>query len=119
MFFNVKRDERVKRQTCADFRKQCKKVVPGDATPPTVSTESVLITETIYAHEGYAVWVWNIPGEFLSADMDKDVKLPVCGGLVELMVIIVPQIYRHHVIYEKVRLLLYVTLKKKLYSFLK
>ena len=51
--------------------------------------------------------------------MDKDVKLPVCGGLVELMVIIVPQIYRHHVIYEKVRLLLYVTLKKKLYSFLK
>ena len=102
-----------------DGRKQHKKVVPVDATSPTVSTESILITATMYAHEGRYGSICDILGEFLSADMDKDVKLPVCGGLVELMVIIVPQIYRHHVIYEKVRLLLYVTLKKKLYSFLK
>ena len=93
-----------------------KKAVPGDLNPPTVSTESVLITATIYAHEGRKVGICNIPGAFLISDMDEDVKMVLRGRFAELMVNIAPQIYRHHVIYEKGRPVLYVTLKKAIYD---
>ena len=70
MILWVNRDKRVKGRTCADGRKQRKKVVPGDANYPAVSTESVLITATIDMHEGSNDVICNIPGAFLSADMD-------------------------------------------------
>ena len=79
-----------------DGQKQRKKSVPRDATSPTVSTESVLIIETIDAHEGTNVGICNIPGAFLSADMDKDAKMALRERLAELMVNISPQIYRNH-----------------------
>ena len=51
--------------------------------------------------------------------MDKDMKMALHGRLVELMVSISPQIYRHHVIYERVRPVLNVTLKKAFYNCLR
>ena len=54
-------------------------------------------------------------GGFLSADMNKDVKMTLHGRLSRLVVKIVLQIYRQHVIYKKERPVLYVTLKKALY----
>ena len=71
--------------------KQQKKEVPGDATYPKLSMESVLITSTIDAHEGSDVGICNIPGAFISSDMDKDVKIALHGRLAELMVKIAPQ----------------------------
>ena len=87
-------------------RRNAKNMVHGDETPPTVFTESVLITATIDAHEGRDVGICNILGAFLSADMEKDIKMLLRGRLVELMVNCFPQIYRHHVIYEKGRLVI-------------
>ena len=66
------------------------KAVPGDATPPTVSTEYILITATTDAHEGNNAGIYDILGAFLSADMDEDAKMELCGSLVELMVNIAP-----------------------------
>ena len=43
-------------------------------------------------------------------------KMALYGRLVELMVNILPQIYRHHVIHERVRPFLDVTLKKDFYN---
>ena len=91
----------------------------GDETFLTVSTESVLLTATIDAHEGRDVGICNIPGDFLGADMDKDVKMALCGRLVELMVNIAPQIYTHFLIYENKRPVLYVILKEALYGCLR
>ena len=93
----------MKVQTCTDGHKQLKNVIPGYATPSTVYTEPVLITATIDAHEGLNVGICNIQGDFLSADMDKDMKMALRGGLAELMVNIVPQIYRQNVINDKGR----------------
>ena len=90
-------------------------MVPGDATPPTVSTESVLITTAIDAHEGSDIGICNTPCDFISAYMDEDLKIALRGRLSEIMVNIAPPIYRHHVIYEKGMPVLYVTLKKVLY----
>ena len=109
----------MKSQTCADGRKQCKKAVPRDTNPPIFSTKSVLITSTIDAHEGCYIVICNIPGDFLSADMDKYAKMALIGRLAELMVNIAPQIYRQHVIYEKGRPVLYLSLKKALYGLLR
>ena len=47
IFLKVKWDVKVKGQIYLDGRKQHKKVVPIDATSPTVSTESILITEKL------------------------------------------------------------------------
>ena len=65
----------MKGQTCTDGRKQRKKAVTGDATFLTVFTESVLLTAKIDAHEGRDVGICSIPGDFIGADMDKDVKM--------------------------------------------
>ena len=43
----VKWDVKAKGQICVDGRKQRKNVVPVEATSPTVSTESILITEKL------------------------------------------------------------------------
>ena len=94
------------------MRKNVKKVVPGDATPPTMSKESVLITATINTHEGRYIGICNIPGDFLNTDMDKDIRIALRGRLAELMANIELQIYIHHMIYLKVRTVPYVTLKK-------
>ena len=75
-----------------DDRKQRKKEIHGDATYPEVSTYLVLTTETIDAHGVRDVGIFKIPGEFISADMEKDVKTALRGNLEELMVKIGPQI---------------------------
>ena len=82
-------------------------------------TEFVLITATTDLHEGHDVRICGIPGTFLSADMDEEVKMELRWRLVEIMLNIVPRIYIQHVIYEKVRPVLYVTLKKAIYRCLK
>ena len=51
--------------------------------------------------------------------MDKDVKMALRGRLEDIIVKITPQIYRHNMIYEKGRPVLYVTLKKALYGCLR
>ena len=73
----------------------------------------------IDAHEGRDVSICDIPGAFLSTDMDKEVKMDLNRILAELMIIIVPQIYRQQVIYEDVRPLIYVNLKKDIYGCLR
>ena len=119
MFLKVNRGRRVKGLTCADGWKQRKKAVTGDATFPTASTESILTTSTIDAHEWYNVGIYKILGFFLSSDIDEDMKMALLGMLAKLMVNIVPQIYRHHVIYEKRMSALYATLNKALYGWLR
>ena len=85
-------------------------------TSPTMSTEYVLITATIDAHEGLNVGICDILGDFFSSNMDKDIKIALRGRLAGIMVNIVTQIYRQLAIYEKGRPILYATLKKALYS---
>ena len=81
MFLKFKSYGRLKGRTCADGQKKCKKEVSGDTTSPTVSKKSVLITSTIDAHEGWDVRICDIPDAFLSADMDKDMKMALRGRL--------------------------------------
>ena len=53
------------------WEKTTGKIEPEDATSPTVLTESVILKATIDALEGREVAVLDIPGSYLSADMDE------------------------------------------------
>ena len=53
---------------------------------------------------------------FFSPEMGEDMKIALHGRLVDLMVNILPQIYRQNVIYKKEIQVLYITLKKSLYG---
>ena len=57
-----------------DGQKQNKKSVTGDATPPTVSAKSVLITLTIDEHERSDPRICDIPGALISEYIGEDVK---------------------------------------------
>jgi hypothetical protein len=97
MFLKEKRDGTIKGRACADGRKQWEKAEPGDATSPTVTLESVLITSIIEAFEGREVTVVDIPGACLIADMDEEVIMLLRGRLAELMVKTAPNIYRKYI----------------------
>jgi hypothetical protein len=86
MFLKEKRDGSIKGRACADGRKQREESTKSDATSPTVALESVLITATIDAHEGRKVAIVDVPGEYLTADMDEKVFMCLRGCLAELMV---------------------------------
>ena len=65
------------------------------------------------------VAVADIPGAFLTADMDEIVRMCLRGRLAELMVKAAPDIYSKYVTIENGVTVLYVTLQKALYGTLK
>jgi hypothetical protein len=81
MFLNEKRDRHIKGRACADGRNQRENVTPGDASPPTVSLELVLIKAAVESYEVRDVVVVDVPGSFLSADMDEEVLMTLRGRL--------------------------------------
>jgi hypothetical protein len=117
MFLKEKRDGTIKGRACADGRKQRETAVPGAATSPTVALESVLITATIDAYEERDVAIVDVPGAFLSADMDEEVIMTIRGRLAELMVKAAPNIYRKYITLDaENQPILYVKLQKALYG---
>ena len=66
----------------------------ADGTLPAVSTDGLLITCAIDAHEGLDVCTMDIPGTFLQADNDEFVLVLLKGTLAEMMVKIDPSLYR-------------------------
>jgi hypothetical protein len=120
MFLKEKRDGTIKGRACADRRKQMEKDGPGAAPPPTVTLESVLITSTIKAFENREVAVVDIPGAYLSADMDEEVIMLLRRRLAELMLKTAPNIYRKYTTVDSNNQpVLYVKLKKALYGCLR
>ena len=92
-----------------------------DGASPTVSTNAVIITTAIEAHERRAKATMDIPGAFLHAVCeDGDTYMLLRGRLAELMVLVDPKLYRQHVRYTpNGDGRLYVKLSKALYGMLK
>jgi hypothetical protein len=79
MFLKEKRDGSIKGRSCADGRKQSEGSTKSDTTSPTVALESVLITATIEAFEKREVAIVDVPGAYLTADMDEEVFMCLRG----------------------------------------
>jgi hypothetical protein len=120
MFLQEKRDGSIKGRACADVRKQREGSTKTDATSPTVALKSVLITATIDAFDKREVSIIDVPGAYLTADMDEEVFMCLRGKLAELMVKTAPKIYRKYVYVGSDNTpVLYVKLKRALYRCLR
>ena len=109
----------IKGRGVADGINQQEKIEQKDATSTTVLTEAVMLTATIDALEGRDVEVVDIPGAYLSTDMDNDVHVVFGATILEMMVAVDPAPYRPFVSYETEKAVLYVRLQKALYGCLK
>ena len=70
-----------------------------ETTFHTVCTDSVFITTAIKATENRCTAVIDLPGAYLSVDMDnkEEVLMIMQGDLTEMMALSVPEVYRKHV----------------------
>ena len=112
----------IKGRLVADGNKQRGTIDPERATSPTVSTESVLLTAVIDAHEGREVATVDIPNAFVQTDLNPDemIVMRLRGRLAELMVKVAPEVYSKYVVYDnKGQMMLYVRLRKALYGIMR
>jgi hypothetical protein len=119
MFLKRKRCGRIKGRGCADGRPQRAYIPHEYATSPTVSTQAVILTSLIDAHENRDVATIDIPGAFLQADMEDLVHLRLTGQMVNRLLEIDHQAYAPFVTSEGKEKVLYVELIKALYGTLK
>ena len=116
MFLKQKRCGRIKGRGCADGRKQREYISKDEISAPTVAIESVMISCTIDALERRDVATADIPGAFMQTDMEDTVHMVLEGKMAELLVKIDPKLYRKYLLIEKGKPVMYVQLKKVLYS---
>ena len=66
-----------------------------------MSIEAVLLTSVIDALEDRDVAVTDIPGAYLTTDIDEEVHMILEGKLAEMMVLTAPEVYRTYVTTRK------------------
>ena len=89
------------------------------ASAPTVSTDGVLITLAIEAHEGRHVATCDLPGAYLNTDNNEETIMLLEEKLAELMVQVDPKLYQKYITTSKKgEAMLYVRLSKALYGLL-
>merc|ERR1712086_1181062 len=122
MHVKHKRDDSKKARLCADGRKQRLTMRKDETTSPTVCTDSVFITAAIEASENRRTAVVDLPGAYLSANMDdeEEVLMVMRGDLAEMMALAAPEVYQKYVaITPDGKKVLYVKLCKALHGCLK
>jgi len=79
-----KRDNSLKGRTCVDGRPQRKYISKEQAASPTVSTEAILCTLVVDAHENRYVATADVKGAYLHAEIDDYVILKLDGEVVDV-----------------------------------
>ena len=100
MFLKRKRSGKVKGRGCADGRKQRSYIPKEEASSPTASTQSIMMTHVIDALEGRSVWYVDLPGAFLQAAIDRLTHVIIRGELVEQMLEVDRELYEPYVTYD-------------------
>ena len=104
LFLKQKRDGSIKGRTVAGGNKQREFISKEDASSPTVSTESVLLTCIIDAEEGRDVAVIDIPNAFIQTRIEDESDMAIIrirGVLVDMLVDIAPDVYKEYVTKDK------------------
>ena len=86
-----KRSGKIKGRSVADGRKQRDYIPREDITSPTISTEALMISLAIDAHEGRKVSTTDVEGAYLHADMDEKVIMMFDGEMVDYMIAVNPE----------------------------
>jgi hypothetical protein len=72
-----------------------------EAASPTVFTESTFIMAAIAVKEKRKMRCYDVPSVFANTDVDEDVLMVLKGELAEMMVQIMPQVYRKYVMVDR------------------
>eukprot|EP00957_Ditylum_brightwellii_P200639 15295516-Ditylum_brightwellii.AAC.1 len=121
MFIVEKRNGDIKSRKCAVGSKQ--QTFPGYVkskwASPMVSTDGVIITSTIEAHQGQDIAIVDLPNAFLNAPNNEQTLMLLKGKLAELMVQINTKLYLKYITTSsKGEPMLYVRTLKALYGLL-
>jgi hypothetical protein len=93
IFLNEKRDGKIKGRTVARGNKQRDYISEEDASSPTVTTESVLLSCIINAEEERDVTVIDIPNAFIQKRVEDEKEMAIIelhGVLVDILVRLPP-----------------------------
>ena len=104
MFVVQKRTGEYKARLVAGGDKQRDYLSKEEASSPTVSTESVLLTAIIDAKENRDVAIVDIPNAFIQTVVERDadrVILRLRGTIVEMMLQVAPEVYAEFVTVDK------------------
>ena len=113
MFLKEKCDGTLKSQECADRQLQREYTTKEEVSSPTVLLEAMVLSCAIDAKEGRYVFVMDIPGAFLHADMEDEVHILLEGTIADRIIKLEPSVYRKHIWYnQKGKPMLYVQLKR-------
>jgi hypothetical protein len=85
MFLKRKRCGKIKGLGCANGRKQRIYTTKQEASSPTVTIESLMISCAIDAKEGRDVATVDIRGAFMQVDMDEIVQMRLEGTMADLV----------------------------------
>ena len=110
-----KRDGRLKGRTVADGRPQRSMYDKSETASPTVSTDALLLSIIIDAHEGRDVATADVAGAYLKADMDDFVVMKFTGESVDILCNLNPKHKVFVTIKDNVKVL-YVKLVKAMYG---
>ncbi|GAX20129.1 hypothetical protein FisN_17Lu131 [Fistulifera solaris] len=110
-----KRDGRIKGRTVADGSVQKNLYEKSQTASPTVSTDSLLLSLIVDAHEGRDVAIADVVGAYLKANMKDFTLLKFTGESVDIMCKMNPK-YEAFVAVEGGKRVLYVQLRKALYG---
>ena len=113
-----KRDGRLKGRTVADGRPQRSLYDKSQTASPTVSTDALMLSIMIDAHEGRDVATADVAGAYLKADMDDFVVMKFTGESVDILCNMNPE-HTNFVSNEKGNKVLYVRLVKAIYGCVK
>ena len=99
LFLEQKRNLEIKGRVVGGGNKQRDYTSKQEASSPTSHTESIFMTSAIDAMEGRDVAVVDIPNAFVQTDLVKDDKpvkiiMAIRGRLAELLIEIVPEVYK-------------------------
>jgi hypothetical protein len=104
MFLKEKRDGKIKGRTVAGGNKQRDYISKEDASSPTVTTESVLLSCIIDAEEKRDVAVIDIPNAFVQTRVEDEKDMAIIklrGVLVDILVALAPDVYKSYTTTDK------------------
>jgi hypothetical protein len=113
-----KRSGDLKGRTVADGSKQRSLYEKHETTSPTASTDALLLSLIIDAHEGRDTATADVAGAYLNASMDDFTLLKIEGESVDILCSI-SDTYRPFVTHEQGKKVLYLQLLKALYGCVK
>jgi hypothetical protein len=123
LFLVEKKDGRLKARHCANGSTQRGYIGREEASSPTVSTESILLTAVIEAEEGRDVATMDIPNAFIQTEVSETDKhgnktiMKIRGVLVDILCEMKPE-WEDFVTIEKGKRVLYMHILKAIYGML-